>query len=118
ESLRIDALDGSDSIEVKSLPASFNGSLLLYGNRLQRADRFYPDMPEDDPYPDTVVFSGDIALGYLEVFADHISVKESVHLNTGEEDIFFRSRMLGVATVENLLPVFATDRSVSVDIGK
>ena len=60
QSLRIDAIEGSDTITVASLPANFSASLVLYGNRLQRGDLAYPNMPEDDPYPDAVVFSGDI----------------------------------------------------------
>ena len=100
------------------MPANFTGSLLLYGNRLQRLDPSYPKMPEDDPYSDSVIFSGDIALDYLEVFADHVTVNDNVHIVTGDSGIFFRPRLIGVSTFENLLPVFATVRSVSVDIGK
>jgi hypothetical protein len=118
QSLRIDALDGSDTIIVESLPENFSGSLFLYGNRLQRNDLFYPNMPEDDPYPDSVVISGDISLSYLEVFADHITVSDNVHIVTGDDGIFFRPRQIGVATFENLLPGFGTNRSVSVDIGE
>ena len=118
QSLRIDALDGSDNITVESLPVTFTGSLIVYGNRLQRNDLLFPKMPEDDPYPDTVTFSGDISLGYLEVFADHIKINDNVDIAAGDDGIFFRSRMIGVSTVENLLPVFATTRAVSVDVGK
>ncbi|MCB1998993.1 MAG: LEPR-XLL domain-containing protein, partial [Rhodoferax sp.] len=118
QSLRIDGIEGADTITVESLPDGFAGSLLLYGNRLQRSDLIYPSMPEDDLYADTVIFSGDIALDYLEVFADHIRVQDNVHIATGDSGIFFRSRMLGVSTLENLLPVFVTSRSVSVDIGE
>lgn len=35
---------------MESLPANFTGSLVLYGNCLQRNDLIYPLMPEDDPY--------------------------------------------------------------------
>ena len=117
QSLRIDAQDGSDTITVESLSDDYAASLILYGNRLQRNDPMYPLMPEDDPFPDSVRFSGNINLGYLEVFADHISVDAGVHIDTGDENIFFKSSVIGVATFENLLPVFATLRSVSVDIG-
>lgn len=118
ESLRINGMGEADTIEVKSLPANFSGSLLLYGNRVQGSGSSYPDMPQDDIDPDNVIFSGDITLGYLEVFADHITVKDHVRIDTGEEDIFFRSRMLGQSFPENLTMVFASDRSTSVDIGK
>ncbi len=118
QSLRVDALDGSDTITVESLPTNFIGSLILYGNRLQRNDLLFPDMPEDDPYPDHVTFTGDISVGYLEVFADHIKVNDDVKIEAGDDGIFFRQRMIGVSTVENLLPVFATVRSVSLDVGE
>ncbi|HVK14038.1 MAG TPA: hypothetical protein VM597_35170, partial [Gemmataceae bacterium] len=118
ESLRVDGVEGADTITVESLPPTFGGALFLYGNRLQRTDPSYPKMPEDDPYPDSVIFTGDIALDYLEVFADHVTVQDRVDIATGDSGIFFRTRLVGVSTVENLLPAFATDRSVSVDIGK
>jgi len=118
QSLRIDAIEGTDVIVVASLPETFTGSLYLYGNRLQRNDLIYPNMPEDDPYSDTVLITGDITLDYLEVFADHIAVRDEVHIVTGDSGIFFRSRLIGVSTFENLLPGFGTNRSVSVDIGQ
>ena len=102
-SLRIDGIEGADTIIVESLPETFAASLYLYGNRLQRNDLIYPNMAEDDPFRDTVIFNGDISLGYLEVFADDIKVADNVHINTGDEDIFFRSRMLGVSTSYNFV---------------
>ena len=118
QSLRIDALDGADSITVASLPTNYTGSLILYGNRLQRNDLLFPLMPEDDPYPDSVTFSGNISPSYLEVFADNIKINDNVKIMAGDDGIFFRARLIGVSTVENLLPIFATTRSVSVDVGK
>lgn len=56
-SLRIDAIEGSDTFTIESLPANFAGSLFLYGNRLQCADLIYPKMSEEDPYLDYVNFA-------------------------------------------------------------
>ncbi|MBS3951841.1 MAG: LEPR-XLL domain-containing protein, partial [Methylomicrobium sp.] len=135
-SLRIDGMEGKDTIIVEPLPTNFTGSLYLYGHRLQRADLLYPDMPEDDVYQDTVIFrdkrttvqrdSGvpnDLPLAsltpyYLEVFTDHVQVEDGVRIQAGDDGIFFRNRDIGVATFENLSPILPTTRNVSVDIGK
>jgi hypothetical protein len=114
--LRVDGLDGSDRITVKSFPPNFGGSLILYGNRLQRNDKLYSDIAEDDPFPDLVEFDGNVDVDYLEVFADHIHVKANVEISTGEEGILFRQRNVGVATLENLSPALGTKREVSLVI--
>ena len=114
-SLKIEGDAGTNSIEVKSLDSQFSGTLGLYGSVL---DSF--GVPVDDPFSDSITFSGDIDLqgGFLDAWADHITVNQNVHITAGDDGIVFRPRQIGIGKLENLSPVLGTSRSVSIDIGK
>ncbi len=118
DSLTIYGLDGRDHIEVKSLDELFSADLLIYGSRLPIVGSIAP-IPEEDPYNDTVVFSGDIDLqgGFLDVWAETIRVESGVDIAVGDNDIVFRARSTGIAQLENLLPLYATFREVEISIG-
>ena len=115
-SLKIEGGSGGDTITVKSLDPAFAADLLLYGNR--DGD---PTI-EPDPARDEVRFEGDTETndgyigthgGYLEAFADNISVAAGTVLSTLVDDddlttgndIVFRARRIGTPEIENLLPV-------------
>ena len=127
-SLRIDGRAGTDTINVESLPAGYGGTdgadLLIYGSRLPALD--VAQVPEDDPFIDRVNFTGSINLkgGFLDVWADRITVADGtvenpVVIETVDNDICFRARLLGIAELENLMPLgFGTDRMVDITIGK
>jgi hypothetical protein len=73
---------------------------------------------------DSVTFSGDVDTdgGYLEVFAENITVDAGATLSTraavgGAADIVLRARRFGSADLENLSPVLGTSRQVAIDIG-
>ena len=115
DSLKIEGRGGSDSIEVKSLDSLFSADLLLYGSSLNGFG-----VPVDDPFVDSIVFSGSIDThdGILDAWADKIEVGDFVHIDVGAQYINFRARLVGIAELENLLPAFGTSRDVSIDIGK
>jgi hypothetical protein len=117
-SLTIEAGWGSDTISVHSLDSAFAGDLLVYGNAAGAPPVVW------DLGVDSITFANDIDTngGYLEAFAEHISVAAGVTLSTrdtsGEaDDIVFRARRFGSAELENLSPVLGTNRQVSIDIG-
>ena len=114
DSLTIEANGGADEIEVISLDSTFAADLLIYDHFLDEYG-----VPEDDPYTDRVIFSGDIDTqgGFLDVWADCITVNDNVSIAVGDNDIVFRSRRIGTAELENLSPALGTSRSVSIDIG-
>lgn len=114
DSLTIEANGGADEIEVKSLDNTFAADLLIYGHFLDEYG-----IPEDDVYTDSVIFSGDINTqgGFLDVWADCITVNANVKIAVGDNDIVFRSRRIGIAELENLSPVLGTSRSVAIDVG-
>ncbi len=118
DSLSIYGLDGRDHIEVASLDPLFSADLKIYGSRLPIVAALAP-VPEEDPYNDTVVFSGDIDLqgGFLDVWAETIRVEAGVTIAVGDNDIVFRARSTGIPELENLLPLYATFREVNIDIG-
>src|SRR3990167_5940804 len=115
DTLTIEGRDGNDSIEVKSLDSLFAADLLLYGSSLNSHG-----VPIDAIYSDTITFSGSINTGggTLDAWAANIVVSNSVNIDVGGGYINFRSRDIGIAEVENLSPVFGTDRSVSIIIGQ
>ena len=117
ESLTIEAREGTDSITVQSLGGGFGAGLNLYGHFRATSG---PPMPVDDPYLDTVTFAGSIDTGghTLDVWADNIVVANDVSLTIGDGYINLRARLVGIATLENLLPGFGTDRRVSIEIGE
>lgn len=127
-SLRIEGRAGTDTIYVESLPAGYGGvdgaDLLIYGSRLPALD--VAQVPEDDPFIDRVDFTGSINLngGFLDVWADRITVadgteEDPIVIETVDNDICFRARLLGIAELENLVPLgFGTDRWVDITIGK
>ena len=69
-----------------------------------------PPVIVDQPYVDTVTFSGSVNTngGAVNVYAQKINVAANVTLTTS--DLTFRARLVGIATLENLSPVFGTDR--------
>ncbi|KAA5541791.1 hypothetical protein FYK55_16405 [Roseiconus nitratireducens] len=120
-SLTIEGLDGTDTIEVQSLDPLFSADLYLFGSQYSAANEALGLQPVvDDPFVDTVIFSGDVKTGngYLEVYAEKIDVKDDVTIDTGTNDVFLRARLLGVAELENLSPLLYTNRAVSIDVGQ
>ncbi|RPH58114.1 MAG: hypothetical protein EHM89_12940, partial [Acidobacteria bacterium] len=127
-SLRIEGRAGTDTINVESLPAGYGGTdgadLLIYGSRLP-ASSSVAQVPMDDPFIDHVNFTGSINLngGFLDVWADRITVADGTAQNpiiieTVNNDICFRARLLGIAELENMVPLgFGTDRMVDITIG-
>ncbi|MBN1818737.1 MAG: hypothetical protein JW828_15350, partial [Sedimentisphaerales bacterium] len=122
-SLRIEGRAGTDTINVESLPANFGGSdgadLMICGSHMPVFESV-AQMPADDPFIDRVNFTGSIDLkdGCLDVWADRITVADNVVIQT-TSDITFRPRLMGIAELENLIPLgFATDRKVSITIGQ
>ena len=76
--LIVNGLLGADTITVASLDPLFAADLQVYG-----FDGNPPGLVSD-PLTDAVTFTGSISTngGYLEVFADHISVADGVTLST------------------------------------
>ncbi len=121
ESLTILAGSGGDTITVKSMDPAFAAELLLYGNKAG-APTIEPDAGHD-----VISFESDVFThgGYLEAFADDISVAAgktlSTELNPGDlsdaDDIVFRARRIGTPEIENLLPSGYLSKSVSINIG-
>ncbi len=81
----------------------------------------------DDPFIDSVNFLGSVNLhgGFLDVWADRITVadgttaEDGIIIETVDNDICFRARLLGIAELENMVPLgFGTDRVVDITIGK
>jgi hypothetical protein len=116
--LVIEGRAGADTIVIQSLSPGWHSgaSLYVYGNR--RLSETVPIFVDDD-LADTVSFTGDIDTkdGTLEAYAAHISVAPGITINAGEGWITFRARQIGLATVENLSPVYVTDRNVSITVG-
>jgi hypothetical protein len=121
ESLSVYGLAGADRIDVRSLDAAFGADLRIYGSSMPAAG--LAQVPLDDPYVDSVTISGSIAthgdgdFGLIDIWADDIKVNAGVTIDTGASDVVLRARNLGLTDLENLLPVYATTRSVSIDIG-
>ena len=117
-SLVVEGLDGADTIVVTGLAAGWvsEATFIVYGNR-----RLSDDMPifVDDPEADSVTFTGDVWTndGVMEIYAAHITVNANVAIDTGAGWVTFRARQIGSAFAENLSPVFATDRNVSITVG-
>ncbi len=122
DSLKIEANQGADTIEVKSLDPSFSAKLLLYGNK-SGAPPYVPDLETD-----IIFFSGDTFThgGYLEVFAESIAVNPGVKVSTladpadltsEGEDIVFRARRINTTDLTNLSPLMINIRDVEVNIG-
>lgn len=122
ESLKVEAKDGADTIEVKSLDPLFSADLLLYGNE-GGAPPYFPDLQTD-----TIFFSGDTFThgGLIEVFAESITVNPGVKvstltnpedLNSEGGDIVFRARRFNTADLANLSPLMINTRDVEVNIG-
>ncbi|HLL17492.1 MAG TPA: hypothetical protein VK439_01805, partial [Rubrivivax sp.] len=118
DSLSIYGLSGADRIEIRSLDTLFSADLRVYGSRMPPLASL-AQVPQDDGFVDSVVISGNINTrgGFLDIWADNISVNPGVVVETGSGDIVLRARMTGLADIENLLPVFGTARSVDIDIG-
>ena len=78
ESLKIEAHEGADTIEVMSLDNLFSADLMLYGYE-SGAPEIIPDLSIDQ-----VTFSGDAFThgGAVEVFADKIYVNDGVTVST------------------------------------
>ncbi len=117
ESLIIEGREGTGTIRVESLDAQFAAKLSIYGNRVETSGA---PVVVDDPYVDTVTFTGSIDTGggTLEVWVDRVSVAEDVSISVGDGWITFRVRLYGIATLENLTPVaFVSNRQVSIEIG-
>jgi hypothetical protein len=115
QSLRIEGRDGHDTVTVESLAPGWAASLLIYGSRLPAVITL-PPVPEDDQFIDRVTFSGDINTGgFVDVWADRITVDDNVHMVAS--DINLRARLVGLAQLENLIPLYGTHRLTSVDIG-
>jgi hypothetical protein len=114
--LVIEAKEGTDTITVESLDAGWqsDADLDIYGSAVETGG---PPVVVDQPYVDTVTFSGSVNTngGAVNVYAQKISVAGNVTLTTS--DLTFRARLVGISTLENLLPAFGTDRDVSIDIG-
>ena len=137
DSLTIEGGTGGDTITVLSVDEAFAADLLIYGNRAGQPS-LEPDVSRDE-----VRFEGDTYTrgGYLEVFADGITVADGVTLSTlantvlvpdrldpspnpalipdlaSGNDIVFRARRIGTPEVENLLPAGFLSKSVHIDIG-
>ncbi|MEO6651268.1 MAG: hypothetical protein ABIP17_01255, partial [Ilumatobacteraceae bacterium] len=120
-SLTIEAGSGGDTITVKTLDPGFAAELYIYGNKGGAP------MIEPDPGRDKVTFEGDVSTGggYLEVFADEITVAAGATLSTlptggaleDGADIVFRARRFGTPEIENLLPVGYLSKTVAITIG-
>ena len=118
ESLVIEGKEGTDTIRIESLDPGFNAYLGIFGNAVTET---LPNVNIDDPYVDTVTFTGDIDTGdgTLEVWADKISVDDHKSISVGDGFITFRARIFGIATLENLTPIaFGSNREVSIVIGE
>jgi hypothetical protein len=117
-SLTVLGLDGGDTINVASLPAAYGGAdgadLLLYSDYLDEYG-----LPADDIYIDHINFTGDIDLkgGFLDAWAERITVDPGVTIETVDNDIVLRARIIGNAQIENLLPAYGTNREVDISIG-
>ena len=93
ESLVIEGKEGTDTIRIESLDPGFNAYLGIFGNAVTET---LPNVNIDDPYVDTVTFTGDIDTGdgTLEVWADKISVDDHKSISVGDGFITFRARHL------------------------
>ena len=118
DSLSVYGLLGADRIDIRSLDAVFSADLRVYGSRMPLLASL-AQVPEDDPFVDSVVISGSIDTqdGFLDIWADRIAVNPGVVVDTGGADIVLRARVTGLADLENLLPVLGTSREVDIDIG-
>ncbi|HZF80990.1 MAG TPA: LEPR-XLL domain-containing protein, partial [Rubrivivax sp.] len=118
DSLSVYGLSGADHIEIRSLGTLFSADLRVYGSRMPLLGSL-AQVPEDDGFVDSVVISGNINTrgGFLDIWADNITVNSGVVVETDGGDIVLRARMTGLADIENLLPVLGTARSVNIDIG-
>ena len=114
--LLIEGKEGTDTITVESLDAGWHSGaeLDIFGSAVETSG---PPVVVDQPYVDTVTFSGSVNTngGAVNVYAQKINVAANVTLTTS--DVTFRARLVGISTLENLSPVFGTDREVSIDIG-
>ena len=119
-SLKIQAKEGADTIEVKSLDPLFSADLLLYGNR-EGAPTGIPDLATD-----TILFSGNTYTdgGDIEAFAEAITVGDGVIIDTrpdtlpGETgNITFRARRINITELTNLSPLMVNVRDVEISIG-
>lgn len=117
-SLLVEGDHGTDAITIQSLSSAWRegAALYVYGNI---ADATFLPVAVDDPWIDTVAFAGDVATGggAIEVWAERIVVDPGVTLDAADGYISFRARLIGLAFLENRLPVFVSDRSVSIAIG-
>ena len=111
KSLTIQGGTGADTITVESLDPGFTADLLIFGNK-DGAPELVGDLARD-----TIVFAGNIKTGVLKAFAETIKVNAGVTLDVGDGYIEFRARRFGTAELENLSPVFVSDKSVSIDVG-
>ena len=112
---------GGDHITVLSVDQNFAADLLLYGSKAGAP------APEPDAAHDVITFAGDTFTrgGYLEAFADDISVADGITVSTLADqsdlatgnDIVFRARRIGTTELENLLPSGYISKSVSITIG-
>jgi hypothetical protein len=120
---------GGDTITVKSVDGLFAADLLLYGSKSGAPN------PEADAAHDKIFFNGNVAThgGYLEAFADDITVAPNVTLSTlktatldangkpifseDDNEIVFRARRVGTPEIENALPSGYLSKGVSIDIG-
>ena len=112
KSLTIQGGTGADTITVESLDPGFAADLLIFGNRDGA-----PELVGDLAY-DTIVFAGSIKTGVLKAFAETIRVDAGVVLDVGDAFLEFRARRFGTAELENLLPVFVSDKNVSIAVGE
>ena len=111
QSLTIQGGTGADTITVQSLDPGFAADLLIFGNK-DGAPELAGDLARD-----TIVFAGTIRPGVLKAFAETIRVDPGVVLDVGDDYMEFRARRFGTAELENLSPVFVSDKSVSIDVG-
>jgi hypothetical protein len=120
DALVVEGQDGADTITVQSLDADFAADLKVYGR-----DGGAPHLVDNLGY-DSVNFAGSISTngGYLEAFAESISVASGVTLSAedptdpdGADFIVFRARRIGTAEIENLTPVGGISKTVAIDIG-
>ncbi|MCA9072162.1 MAG: hypothetical protein KDA84_24710, partial [Planctomycetaceae bacterium] len=121
EKLVINGRLGEDEITVQSLDASFAADLQVYGN-----DGGPPELVSD-ANTDSIIFAGSINThgGYLEAFAESISVADGVTLSTKDpidvtavDDIVFRARRIGTNVLENAAPATGLSKEVDINIGR
>ncbi|MCR9293765.1 MAG: hypothetical protein NXI32_13655, partial [bacterium] len=114
-SLIISGWAGDDEITIESFDQGFSAELYIYGNQ---ADDF--GVVSDDLAEDTIRFSGSISTGdgYLDAFATHIVIEDSVVIETGSASMQLRARLVNdIAQIENLSPLLFPQRAVSISIG-